>query len=121
MAEPTTPDAETREQLLGVLTELVARGDAEPFLLPPVAPGSKNFPEPWAATRAGVRLLLRRLAWHAGLDYEIEVDDGQAAAAPPTERKPATRVELVEIQGKRAVFELGFVGNDDIAGTLAHE
>jgi hypothetical protein len=110
-----------REHLLGVLADFVARGGAAPFLLPPVAPGAAAFPEPWAPTRAGVQLLLQRLAWHAGIDREIEVDDRQFAAAPPTERKPATRVELVEVRGTKAVFALGFVGTDEVAGTLAHE
>lgn len=67
MAEPSEPNVEAREHLLGVLGEFVARGGAAPLLLPPVAPGEDAFPEPWAATRSGVALLLRRLAWHADL------------------------------------------------------
>ncbi|HSD87341.1 MAG TPA: zinc ribbon domain-containing protein, partial [Kofleriaceae bacterium] len=43
------------------------------------------------------------------------------AGAPPTERMPATRVELVEVDASKAVFVLGFVGDDDVVGTLAHE
>src|SRR6478735_8601832 len=94
MAQPAKPDTETREQLLGE----------------PVMPGEKNFPEPWAPTRAGVQLLLRRLVWHAsaapnaGVDRatgstserEIVVED-KTVGAPPTERKPATRCELHEV------------------------
>jgi hypothetical protein len=56
MAEPTQPDRETREHLLGVLAELIAKGGGqggtksgaqrgvdggiERFLMPPVAPGA---------------------------------------------------------------------------------
>jgi hypothetical protein len=134
MAQPAKPDAETREHLLGVLSHFIARSGDAPFLVEPVAPGEKNFPEPWAPTRAGVQLLLRRLAWHAsavpgvGVDRavgaknerEIVVED-KTAGAPPTERKPATRCELVEVHKDKAVFALGFVGNDDVVGTLAHE
>jgi hypothetical protein len=109
-----------REKLLDVLGELVARGGARSLLLPPIAPGDAAFPEPWAPTKVGVQHLLRRLAWHAGIDREITIDD-QRAGAPPTERKPATRVELVEVRGKQAHFTLGFVGSDDVVGTLAHE
>ncbi len=120
MPVPAKPPAHVRDRLLVQLGELVARGGAAQFLLPPVAPGSEAFPEPWAPTKVGVQLLLRRLAWHAGIDRSIVIDD-QRVAAPPTERKPATRVELVEVRGKDAVFALGFVGADAVVGTLAHE
>ncbi len=121
MGEPSQPDRETREQLLGVLAELVAKGGAAPLLLPPVAPGPRAFPEPWAPTAAGVQLLLRRLLWHAGLERSVELDDDRAERPPPTERKPATRVELTEVARDKARFTLYFVGDDDVVGTLAHE
>jgi hypothetical protein len=124
MAEPSQPDRESREQLLGVLAEFIAKGAAgggtERFLMPPVAPGADAFPEPWAPTRAGVQLLLRRLMWHAGIDRGVEVDDELLAKAPPTERKPATRIEAMDVSAK-ARFTLYFVGDDDVVGTLAHE
>ena len=120
MAPPSIPDAATREHLLDVLGEYVARGGAASLLLPPVAPGESAFPEPWAPTKAGVTLLLRRLAWHANLDREIEVEDRHSGAMP-MERKPATRVELLEVRRRSAAFALGFIGEDDVVGTLAHE
>jgi hypothetical protein len=120
MAEPSEPDVETREHLVDVLGEFVARAGTRPLLLPPVEPGKTAFPDPWAATRAGSALLLRRLAWHAGLDCAIEVEDRQMGARP-TERKAATRVVLVEVRRSTAVFALEFIGADDVAGTLAHE
>jgi hypothetical protein len=120
MTEPPEPDVETREHLVGVLGEFVARAGAGPLLLPPVEPGKAAFPDPWAATRAGAALLLRRLAWHAGLDRAIQVEDRQVGARP-TERKPATRVVLVEVRRNAAVFAIEFIGADDVAGTLAHE
>jgi hypothetical protein len=121
MGEPRQPDSETREQLLAVLGELVAKGGAGPLLHVPVAPGSAAFPEPWAPTTAGVQLLLRRLLWHAGVERAVELDDDRMAKAPPTERKPATCVELTEVTKDKASFTLHFVGDDDIVGTLAHE
>lgn len=121
MAEPAKPDAETRDHLLATLADLIARGGPAPFLLDPVEPGPAAFPEPWQPSRAGVKLLLRRLLWHANIDREVEVDDQRAGAAPPTERKPATRVELIEVHATKAVFVLGLLGDDDIVGTLAHE
>jgi hypothetical protein len=120
MPEPSQPDRESREHLLGVLAELIVKGGAERFLIAPVAPGPDAFPEPWAPTRAGVQLLLRRLMWHAGIDRGVDVDDELLAKAPPTERKPATRVDAIDV-GAKARFALYFVGDDDVVGTLAHE
>jgi len=111
-----------RERALSMLTDMIAQGGAAAFLMPPVEPGEAAFPDPWAPSKAGVELLLRRLVWHAGMEDEVEVAiDDRRAGAPPTERKPATRVDLVEVRGKRALFALGFVGSDDGPGTLALE
>jgi hypothetical protein len=121
MAEPAQPDATTREHLLDVLGELVQRQGAAPFLLPPIAPGRAAFPEPWAATKPGVELLLRRLFWHAGIERDVDLEDRRAAGAPPTERTPETRVELFELRERSARFALGLIGGDDVAGTLVHE
>ncbi|CAN5208067.1 hypothetical protein BH11MYX1_BH11MYX1_32830 [soil metagenome] len=120
MAEPDEPDRATRDQLVGVLADLIERGGAARFLAVPVVPGTKMFPEPWAPTESGVMLLLRRLAMHAELGRAIVVED-RRAGAPPTERKPATRVELVAVSKTDAMFALGFIGRDDVVGTLAHE
>jgi hypothetical protein len=122
-SEPTRVEKggpESRERALAILGELVVRGGAAPFLLPPVIPGEEAFPDPWAPSKAGVQLLLRRLVWYAGIDVAIAIDD-RRAGAPPTERKPATRAELFELRGKQALFALGFVGTDDVVGALAHE
>jgi hypothetical protein len=121
VAQPAKPDAETREQLLDVITEYVARGGAQPLLLPPVVPGEAAFPEPWAPSRGGVTLLLRRLMSHAGIHRGVVIEDRRAEGAPPTERKPATRVELIEVRKTEVAFALGFIGTDDCVGTIAHE
>ncbi len=115
-----TPSAERRDHVLNVLGELVARGGARPLLAPPVIPGAGAFPEPWRATRGGVRGLLRRLAWHAGNPRTIELAD-ERLGAPPTERKPETRVGLTAVCAKSLRFRIEFLGEDDVAGTLAHE
>lgn len=120
MAEPTAPDRAERDHLLGVLAELIERGGAERFMVAPIAPGTKMFPEPWAPTESGVSMLLRRLAMHVALGRAIAIED-RRAGAPPTERKPATRVELVAVSKTEAMFALGFIGTDDVVGTLAHE
>jgi hypothetical protein len=107
--------------LLRVLGELVARGGTASLMLPPVAPGDAAFPEPWAASAIGVQRLLRRLLWHAAIDRVFEIEDRRTGGAPPTERKPSTRVELVDVDHEHARFVLEYLGEDDIVGTIAHE
>ncbi|HSN28577.1 MAG TPA: hypothetical protein VLT45_19965, partial [Kofleriaceae bacterium] len=91
MAEPSAPDAGTREHVLALLADYIARGGGERFLRPPVAPGAAAFPDPWAPTPAGVQVLLRRLAWHAELGAcgvrEFRVEDRRAGKLV-TERMP---------------------------------
>jgi len=120
MSSRDTGGPEAREHALDILAELVSRGGPTTLLQPPVIPGEEAFPDPWAPSKAGVKLLARRLLSYADLDHEVVIDD-RRAGAPPTERKPATRVELTEVRGKQACFALGFVGTDDVVGTLAHE
>jgi hypothetical protein len=109
-----------REAALDTLADLIARGGPTAFLLSPVLPGEEAFPDAWAPSKVGVQLVLRRLAKYADIDVDIAIDD-RRAGAPPTERKPATRAELLEVRGRRACFALGFIGTDDVVGTLAHE
>jgi len=120
MTEPAEPSLAAREALLETTAELIGRGGVERFLQQPVQPGTEMFPDPWARTRYGVSVLARRLALYAGLERTIEVED-RRAGAPPTERKPATRFECVAVTKEAARFALGFLGTDDVAGTLAHE
>lgn len=121
MAEqPDQPDADAREHLLAVLSDLVAQGGPAPVLAPPVVFDGQAFPEPWRPTLGGVRLLLARLAWHAGLARAITLTDARMGA-PPTERRPATQLDTTEVRRKDVAFTLGFIGSDDVAGTFAHE
>jgi hypothetical protein len=124
MAEPSAPDAATRDAVLALLAELIARAGADEFLRAPVAPGAAAFPDPWAPSAAGVQVLLRRLAWHAGLErcgVKTVVVEDRRAGKPVTERMPATRIEATHVRDGTATFVLGYVGADDVAGTAAHE
>ena len=120
MAEPELPSLAARDALLQTTAELIARAGVERFMMEPVQPGAQMFPDHWARTRYGVSVLARRLALHAGLDRAIEIED-RRAGAPPTERKPATRVECIAVTASEARFALGFLGTDDVVGTIAHE
>ncbi|MFT3699605.1 MAG: zinc ribbon domain-containing protein [Kofleriaceae bacterium] len=120
MATPQTPDAGTRDNIIAQLADLISRGGAERFLRTPVAPGEQMFPDLWAPSLSGVQLLLRRLAAHAELERTVVVID-RREHAPPTEKKPATRVEVKFVDKTSATFALGAIGTDDVVGTLAHE
>jgi len=117
---PSTPDPDRCAALLAVLGDLIARGGHAALLAPPIVPGEAAFPEPWRPTRGGVVALLRRLAWHAGNSRAVDVLD-ERLGAPPTERKPATRVPVTAVRPKALTFRIEFLGTDDVAGTLAHE
>lgn len=114
------PDQGTRDSIIAQLADLIARGGPERFLREPVAPGEAQFPDPWAPSASGVQLLLRRLADHAQLDRTIHLID-RRDHAPPTEKKPATRVEVKAVDRQSATFALGAIGTDDVVGTIAHE
>jgi hypothetical protein len=118
--EPEQPVPERREQLISMLTAYVAQGGAGPLLAPPVVPGEDAFPDLWEPTPRGLETLLRRLAWHAGQPRSIVVVD-ERLGAPPTQRKPETHVELVAVRERELELTSWFVGDDDVAGTLAHE
>ena len=114
------PSRERRDRLLAILGDLVARGGPQPLLAPPVAPGQGSFPEGMRATRGGMMGLLRRLAWHVGDKRAVVLSD-ERLGAPPTERKPETRIALTRMTEKELHFTLGFIGHDDVVGTAAHE
>jgi hypothetical protein len=117
---PVEPNAERRQELLAILGDFVARGGAAPLLAVPIEPGKAAFPEPWKRTRGAAIAVLRRLAWHVGNARTIQVID-ERLGAPPTDRRPETRVGLQAVEAKTLQFRIEFLGEDDIAGTLAHE
>ncbi len=135
MVVPEQPEPERRRDLLAALAELIAAGGAAPLLFPPVVPGPAAFPEPWAPSCAGVELLVRRLIAHANaagtnprpLCGAVVLDE--LVGAPPTERKPATDCAVIELRpadeqspaGYIAVVSAMHIGDDNVAGTLAHE
>ncbi len=120
MATPDAPDLAARDSILAQLADLIAKAGVERFMRAPVQPGPEWFPDPWAPTLSGIQLLLRRLAMHAELGREARMLD-QRDHAPPTEKKPQTRVEVKTIAKAEITFALGAVGTDDVVGTLAHE
>lgn len=123
-AVPSVPNEARREALLATLGDLIERGGSARVLAPPVAPGPQAFPDAWAPTPEGVGQVLRRLAWHAQLGdagvRQIVVRD-RRIGAPPTARKAETIASAQTVTKDEAVVMLQLVGEDDVAGTLAHE
>lgn len=117
---PEEPKAERRNELLAALAGLVARGGAGALLAEPIAPGKDAFPDPWVATRGGAIGVLRRLAWHVGNKRTISVSD-ERLGAPPTDRRPETRIGVQAVDAKALHFRIEYIGEDDVAGTLANE
>jgi hypothetical protein len=116
---PTAPDAADREWLLDALADLVAARGAEPLLAPPVEPGPAAFPEPWRPTRAGVAVVARRCAAHAGLTgIAIDVIDARPHAV--VDARESTELDVDDVGLGHATLALERLGADDVAGTMAH-
>jgi hypothetical protein len=106
MSRPEKPIAEEREWLLTRLADLVAEGRFERLVGAPLVEGSARwFPDRWSPTAAGVRVLLRRLLFHAGLaDLEVEVADHRVRPAD-AERIGYSEVVYAGHAGKRVEFD----------------
>ncbi|HTJ41763.1 MAG TPA: hypothetical protein VL463_06685 [Kofleriaceae bacterium] len=121
--DPEQPDRDTCEMLLAELAKLVAAGGWERFARPPVVPGAGAFPDPYEATPAGVGTIARRLIAHAGEgDLAVTIVDRRAEAGRgPQDKKVPTELELTSVEERRARFDLYSIGDDEVAGTIAHE
>ncbi len=120
---PGQPALARCDELLLLLAAWIARDGAAGLLAVPVEPGRDAFPDPFEASAAGIRTLLRRLAWHAGvgLDARTVTVRDERAGAPPTSRRPETTIEVTAIRRRELCATLGLIGEDDVLGTAAHE
>jgi hypothetical protein len=113
------PDQERR---LRELARMIAAGGAWRFLRGPVVSAStRDYPDAWKESREGVARALGRTLWHAHVGVEASIVDARAPAMPTTKQLRRSHVELAEAQPGRAVFHITAIGNDDVAGMLAHE
>lgn len=122
-SEPAVGWPLTHEQraLVVFVGELIARAGAERFASAHlVCADERDFPGAWEPTRAAVHALLYRLFWHAHLDAEIEVEDHRRGVAPTHRMLETSVIELVAAGAGRAAFQIESIGNDDVAGLLAH-
>lgn len=109
-------------ELVGELAELIRRFGAERFVtLPLVRADLRDFPDPWEPAIPAVHTVLYRLFWHAYIDAAIVVEDDRPALPPDHRRLTSSEIELGEAQHGRVVFHVVSIGNDDVAGALAHQ
>ena len=116
------PLTRTQRESIVALASMIRRFGAERFLETPlVRADAKDFPERWEPTLHKVHQLLYRLCWHAYIDPEIVVFDGRPVRDNDTRMLRASEIEIVSCETGVARFEVASIGNDDIAGTLAHK
>lgn len=108
--------------LLGELAELIRRFGAERFVKHPLVRADlRDFPDRWEPTIPAVHTVLYRLFWHAYIDAAILVEDDRPALPPDHRRLTSSEIELGDAQHGRVVFHVVSIGNDDVAGALAHQ
>ncbi len=119
---PAAPGPDDVRWLLNELAALCDAGGPRRLLRAPVRPDREAFPAPWQPTIAGVASLVETLCAHAdAAGLGIAVDDLRALAVS-TDRHRVTEVEVaVGGDARRPRFGVLSIGEDDVAGTLAHD
>jgi hypothetical protein len=116
------PLSHEQRELVVFLGELIRRAGVERFTSARlVRADERDFPGAWKPTRFAVHALLYRLFWHAHLDADVEVEDHRPGTAPTHEMLETSVIELVAAADGRATFQIEAIGNDDVAGLLAHQ
>lgn len=116
------PLSHEQRELVTFVGGLIRRAGAERFTSAHlVRADERDFPGAWEPTRSAVHALLYRLLWHAHLDLEVELEDHRPGAAPTGKMLETSAIELVSAAGGRATFQIEALGNDDVAGLLAHQ
>jgi hypothetical protein len=101
---------------------MIAAGGAWRLLRGPVVSASTaDYPDKWDETREGVARALGRTLWHAHVGVDATLEDARAPASPTRKQLRRSHVELAEVQPGRVRFHITSIGNDDVAGMLAHE
>jgi len=118
------PDFERRERLRAGLARLIQLRGYPTFVdAPLLEPTNTFFPDRWARSKRGVKRLIRRILWYAGLDglhVDLEVFDAQ----PPGEFHVGIAAWFAGIADGRVSFGLDLHQLDDrerLVGVLCHE
>jgi hypothetical protein len=124
VTEPIVSWPPTHEQQghLARLATLIRQFGAERFTEAPlVRADERDFPETWEPTPTGVHRVLYRLCWHAHWEPpNVVVADVRPPKAPNAPMLVTSEIELASATVDAIRFEIGAIGNDDVAGLLSH-
>ena len=110
------------EDLLRELARVLAIGGAWRFARGPVvAATARDYPEPWDQSRGALAKVIARTLWHAHLDVAATLEDGRAPTGRDRKHLRETRIELVRADDAGVELVTTSIGNDDVAGIVAHE
>ena len=116
------PLAPAQQKLVAELAQLIAAGGAWRFLRGPVvAASSRDYPDRWEPNRAGVARIIARTLWHAHIGATATLEDLRGPKWADRKRLQRTYLELVSATPGKLAFAVSAIGNDNVAGTVAHE
>ncbi len=104
-----------------MLADMIRRFGSERFLEAKlVRADKKDFPDTWEGTLQSMHQVLYRLCWHAYIDPEIVIEDYRPARDADGMLR-TSEIEIASCSAGVATFHLTAIGNDDVAGMLAHK
>lgn len=119
---PRWPLSPHHEALLRELARLIRIGGAWRFARGPVVSATtKDYPEPWDETRAQLGRVIARTLWHAHVDAEVVLEDIRVPAERGRQYLRQTKLELVRADKGHIEIAVSSIGNDYVAGIVAHE
>ena len=122
MSQPTWPLGSHHENLLRELARLIALDGAWRLVRGPVvAATTSDYPDAWDESRDALARVVARTLWHAHVDAEIVLEDARGPAVQGRDYLRRTTVELVHADETRIELLASSLGNDDVAGIVAHE
>lgn len=119
---PSWPLHTHHEALLRDLARLIRIGGAWRFARGPVVGATaKDYPEPWEETRVQLGRVIARTLWHAHIDAEVVLEDIRTPTTRKRQHLRQTSLELVRADKGHVELAVSSIGNDYVAGIVAHE
>jgi hypothetical protein len=116
------PLSPPQQRLVAQLAQVIAAGGSWRFMHGPVVAASqRDYPDRWEPSRAGVARVIARTLWHAHLDVAATLEDLRGPKWEDRKRLRRTYLELVGASPGKLAFAVSAIGNDNVAGTVAHE
>jgi hypothetical protein len=116
------PLAPAQQKLVAELAQLIEAGGAWRFMRGPVVAASKrDYPDAWEPTRTAVARVIARTLWHAHMEVAASLEDLRGPQWEDRKRLKRTYLELVSASHGKLAFAVSAIGNDNVAGTVAHE